>query len=305
MKRVLITGDAGFIGRHLSAELTAAGYEVFGVDWSHDGVHHDSTLDLRKLGIFQKAMIATEPEVVVHLAAQVGRLFGEADLIHTLSSNAQMTTLVAHACGEAGVQLVYASTSEIYGDQGMEMCHEDGPKRLPHNLYGLSKRFGEEVAQLYAPKDLVTLRFSMPYGPGVVPGRGRAALPNILWQAATGQSIPIHVGAERSWCFIADTVGAVRTILDAGATGAYNVGRDDDSRLLRDLAVRACKMTGASTDLIIDIEPPQAQTVVKRLATEKIRALGWRPEVEIEEGMRTVLDWVRHFDRNGNRVVVA
>jgi nucleoside-diphosphate-sugar epimerase len=200
---------------------------------------------------------------------------------------------------------MYASTSEVYGDQGESLCQEDaGPFDLPHNIYGLSKRWGEEVCRLYMPpEDLTIMRFSMPYGTGVAPGRGRAALPNILWQAHTRQPIPIHRGAERSWCWVGDTVTAVVMLLEGEHSGAWNIGRDDDACLLRDLAVMACKMTGAPYELIQDVDPPQAQTVVKRLSTAKLYRLGWRPTVEIDEGMVRILEWVRRFDRDGKYIL--
>jgi UDP-glucuronate decarboxylase len=215
-----------------------------------------------------------------------------------------MTSTVAKVCADHGVRLMYASTSEVYGDQGATVCKEDsGPFGLPHNIYGLSKRWGEEVCRLYLPaQDLTVMRFSMPYGTGVVPGRGRAALPNILWQAHTRQPIPIHRGAERSWCWVGDTVAAVMLLLERKQSGAWNIGRDDDPRPLRSLAEAACDLTGAPRDLIRDVDPPAAQTVVKRLSTKKLASLGWKPTVEIEEGMDRVLHWVRQFDRDGKHV---
>jgi nucleoside-diphosphate-sugar epimerase len=311
--KVLITGSSGFIGRHLTRELTEHGHEVLGCDRNYTEEGHVgwrgivANDDLRNPGVFASYLDAAAPDVVVHLAAQVGRLFGEDDLIHTVTSNAQMTTLIAHACGEAGVRLVYGSTSEIYGDNGNTICDEiEGPFTLPHNLYGLSKRWGEESILLYceAPQPVLQ-RFSMPYGPGVVPGRGRAALPNILWQAVNRMEMPIHRGAERSWCWIGDTVRAVRLVLESGRSGPFNVGRDDNPVLMEEVARRACAMTGCPLDLIKLIDPPARQTVVKRLATDRVRELGWRPEVELDEGMDRVLDWVKLFDRRGRRAAVG
>lgn len=294
--RVLITGGAGFIGRHLVDQLDSSGYgwEVIGVDRPHG--------DLLTPGVASDLLAMNRPDIVVHLAAQVGRLFGEDDIRHTVASNALMTTVLAQACTAWGARMVYASTSEVYGDQGPRLCNEDGLFKLPHNLYGLTKRWGEEACQLYAPDGLIVLRFSMPYGPGVAPGRGRAAMLNVLHQAETRQRIPIHRGAERSWCWIGDTVHAVELILQAGEPGAYNVGRDDDAVSMHALARMACEMTRAPDSLIDLIDAPVAQTVVKRLATDKIRGLGWQPTVELPEGMRRVLEWVRKFDAAGERV---
>lgn len=300
---VLITGAAGFIGQHLTRELSDVGCDVHGVDWA-DG-------DLREPGVFQRHLGRFSPDVVVHLAAQVGRLFGEDDLCHTVTENAMMTTLIANACGHAGVRLVYASTSEIYGDMGDTWCSERFfnaeygsldpvySAKLPHNLYGLSKRWGEEAAQLYAPDGLVCLRLSMPYGPGVVPGRGRAALPNMLWQAATGQPVVVHRGAERSWCWVGDTVRGIRMIMESGQEGAFNVGRNEPRFPMEEIASMCCAMAGASLDLIQVVDPPGPQTLVKRLDCSKLEGLGWSPDVELAEGIQEVWDWVKHFDANG------
>ena len=239
---------------------------------------------------------------MIHLAAQVGREFGEADVRHTVQSNALMTALVAHACGVAKVPVLYASTSEVYGDQGVKVCHEDGLLALPHNLYGLTKRWGEEVLRLYAPEGLRIVRLSMPYGPGAPPGRGRRALDNMLWQAHHRMAIPVHRGAERSWCHISDTVRGIRLVMESGRGEIYNVGRDDAAVPMVGCALMACELAGADPDLIEIVEPPAMQTVVKRLDTSCLRSLGWRPEVELLDGMVELLGWVRRFDAQGRFV---
>jgi dTDP-glucose 4,6-dehydratase len=283
--KVLVTGSAGFIGSHLCRHLQDEGCEVSGIDHSLSPAH-----ELR-LEHNVHAMMAWKPDLVIHLAAQVGRLFGEDDLMWTITDNAGITSLVARECGRRDIQLVYASTSEVYGDQGDALCYEDGPVAMPYNLYGLSKRHGEEVCKLYARDGLIIWRITMPYGPGLPPGRGRAAIVNMLWQADNDQPIPVHRGSERSWCWIGDTVRAMSMTLDF--EGIFNVGREDAAVSMRRVAEIACDLTGASYDLIQEIDAPANQTVVKRLSTKKIRGIGWEPEVELEEGMRNTLEWLR------------
>jgi nucleoside-diphosphate-sugar epimerase len=302
--KVLITGHGGFIGQHLLRELRTNGHEVAGVDiLGSETVSGDARfeLDLTKEGAIDAALVAHTPEIVVHLAAQVGRVLGEDDLRHTVRENAEMTTVLAHACGKRGIRVLYASSSEVYGDHDGFTCNETTRCLLPHNLYGLSKRWGEEVLRLYAPKGLQIVRLSMPYGPGAPPGRGRRALDNILWQANHGMRIPIHRGAERSWCWIGDTVRGIRFVLEVGGDGIYNIGRDDVPISMHALALKCCKLANADTDLIDLIDPPAAQTVVKRLATQKLRSLGWEPTVELNEGLPQVLEWVKQYDPDGCR----
>lgn len=289
--KILVTGSDGFIGTHLCRELRNGGHEVVGVDFPAG--------DLRDPLVIARHLDLHQPSVCVHLAAKVGRLFGEDDLSVTVMDNAGMTAIVARACGERGVQLVYASTSEVYGDLGEETAVEGGPMVIPHNLYGLSKRWGEEVAQLYAPDGLVRLRLSMPYGPGLPAGRGRAAMINFLYDALSRKQITVHRGSERSWCWVGDTVRGIRMIIEheyygwVGGDGSWNVGRDDIAVPMREVAEAACDMTGAPYGLIKEVDPPGMQTVVKRLSTEKLRSIGWRPQVELAEGMSRTLSWIK------------
>jgi len=317
--RVVVTGGQGFIGTHLCHALCLHGHEVTSLDIKPEPqlsgwrqmygrdllvpAPGDTSLHL------DEAIRIIDPEVVVHLAAQVGRLFGEDNIAHTIESNALMTALVARSCAAAAnrPRLVYTSTSEVYGDLStVAVGCEDwtGVWQLPHNLYGLSKRWGEEVAALYAlPPDLEgsmqIIRPSMPYGPGLPPGRGRAAIVNMLWQAHHRQSIPVHRGAERSWCWIEDAVRGIRTVLEHGevafvasdvvkrGVGCYNIGRDDAAVPMTTVAEMACAVVGVEdpSSLIVQVDAPARQTVVKRLSTEKLRALGWTPEVGLFEGM--------------------
>lgn len=275
---VLVTGAAGFLGRHVVRELRSSGRTVVGVDRAEG--------DLRVPGVIDLLLDKHRPGLVVHLAARVGRLFGEDAPLDTIADNVGMTALVARACGERGIRLAYASTSEVYGDNGDSVCDElDGPFALPHNLYGLTKGFGEDVCSLYAPEGLVVLRFSMPFGPGLPWGRGRAAIINMLWQAREGMEIPVHRGAERSWCWVGDTATAVRVILESGE-GPFNVGRDDQPVSMLEVARYAVALAGGSEDQIVLVDPPANQTVVKRLRTDRLRALGWEPLVDWREGMR-------------------
>ena len=219
-----------------------------------------------------------QPDLVIHLAAQVGRVFGEDDIAVTVADNAQATTILARDCGDLGIRMAYASTSEVYGDRGAHDCTENDPLTvLPHNLYGLCKRWGEEACELYTDRPFV-FRFSMPYGPGAPPGRGRRALDTMLWQAFHGLPIVVHAGAERSWCWIDDLIAGVVRVIEHGDGGAWNVGRDDDPVPMLDLARKCCALTGRDPDELITVVPaPSAQTVVKRLSTAKLRSLGWEP----------------------------
>lgn len=294
--KVLVTGGAGFLGSHICFELEQAGHQVEVLDLKLSRFHDLRFPEIVRTHFEEHA----DSDICIHLAAKVGRLFGEDDPMETITDNVGMTALVAQQCGERKIRMVYASTSEVYGDNGEALCDEyEGPFTRPHNVYGISKWFGEKLCEHYAPDGLTILRFSMPYGPGLPAGRGRAAIINMLHQALHNQPIPVHKGAERSWCYVTDSVRAVRMILEQTKGGIFNVGRDDAAIPMESVALYAVMLADADESLIELVDAPSMQTVVKRLSTERIRELGWSPEIELLEGMRRTLSWVETLDATG------
>lgn len=289
--RMLLTGAAGFIGSYLTQELRNAGHHVVGVDYQ-DG-------DLATPNTAHRIIANCQPNIVVHLAAKVGRLFGEENPSVTIASNAMATTYVARACANLGIRLVYASTSEAFGDPGKRIAGENERGGLPHNLYGLSKRWGEETAWLYAPTGLQILRLSMPYGPGLPAGWGRAAVITFLWQAHHRKTITVHHGGRRCLCWIGDLIAGIRMVIENGGTGAWTIGRDDNETLMLDVARMACKIAGASSDLIKEVESPPNQTIIKRLNISRLIEIGWRPSVDLLEGMNRTYEAIKLYDEKG------
>jgi nucleoside-diphosphate-sugar epimerase len=286
-----MTGSAGFIGSRLKTHMEEAGHTVHGFDRGDGDLSEEMVFE----AFLDRYLIETsvKPNIVVHLAANPGRVFGEEDPEDTLRQNTLMTLRVAQACEKQDLMLCYVSTSEIYGDQGDDFCDEiTGPFGRPHNLYGLTKLWGEQVAQNYASIEPLILRPSMPYGPGQLVGHGRAALPTMIWNALRGKRITVHAGAERSWCYIDDAICAMALAIENGR-GIYNIGRDDDRRSMHEIAELACQITQSDPTLIDTIPAPGQVSPVKRLSCRRIAALGFKPQVEIEEGMRLMADDLR------------
>lgn len=294
--KILVTGGVGFIGSHLVPTLRTRGHKVRTLDRIASA---DYACDLHSAGI-SAALDDFRPDVVVHMAAQVGRLFGEDNVRESVRSNAEATTVVAWECARRGIRLAYTSSSEVYGDQGDNVCYESGLMALPHNIYGLSKLWGEEAIQLYVPSEqALVFRLSMPYGPGAPPGRGRRAMDTLLWQAHHRMEMTVHRGAERSWCWVGDTVNGMVMLLEGDHSGVWNIGRDDQPLAMIDLAKRCCRLADAPLGLIELVEAPERQTVVKRLSTDKLRSIGWCPTVELDEGLPKMYEWIQNFDEEG------
>lgn len=291
--KILITGDNGFLGTHLSAEMRSVGHTVTGMD-----IKSGPGMDAADPRAVRAALDSTRADLVIHLAAKTG--IGEDDVLQMTRDNAGMTAVVAQAAGELGVRMAYASSGGIYGNNGTKTCEElTGPWTLPQNIYALSKYWGEKACELYAPDGLTILRFSMPYGPGAQAGRGKSALINMLWQAYNGLTIPVHIGAERSWCWVGDAMRAARIAVEKGE-GPYNICRDDDPVAAERLAQLACIITGADPELVQMVPLPPRQAAYKRLSSARIRRLGWEPQVSLYDGMvDTFESWVKNLDASG------
>jgi nucleoside-diphosphate-sugar epimerase len=274
----------------LTAELESRGHTWHGIDWVES-----PSLDLSIPHFFERVLRSAHSQqpidAVIHLAAQPGRVFGEEDRAKTIKLNAGMTAEVARACGELGVRLIYTSTSEVYGYKPGKAL--EGTACYPKNLYGLTKLWGEQLAQLYAPERLLVIRPTMPYGPGMEVGHGRAALPTFIWYAIKRHPIKVHAHAKRSWCYIDDLIRGFADLIEKTWTGGiYNVGRDNDLRSMTEIAVMACELAGAPTSLIEYADPDPTITLVKDLSVDKLRRLGFRPQVNLEEGMGRTYEWL-------------
>jgi len=277
--KILVTGAAGYIARWLVPELRRGGHEVTGTDLP---------VDLIEPGTALRVLEETEPELVVHLAAGIGRERCEADWSATIRANAEMTVQVARACSSFGARMLHVSTSEVYGPSEYPLGAHAFLK--PINLYGMTKKWAEEAAVFYANASVA--RLSMPYGPGSAPGPGRCALHNFLWDAWNGRPLVVHGHTMRSWCWAGDTARGLRYMIertDPAKRITMNVGRSDDLRSTADVAELAMKivteMGGPPAVSLVQVESPSDVTPVKDYDTSPLLALGWVPTVELEQGM--------------------
>jgi nucleoside-diphosphate-sugar epimerase len=244
--------------------------------------------DLSEHGVADAAVTEARPDVVVHSAARIGVARCEQEPLLALRSNVLATAFVARAAAAHGARLAYVSSADVYGARPGLVDEEAEP--APDSLYALTKLWGEQAARLYAPDGLLVLRLANPYGPGVEAGSGKGALPTMLRQAVSGETIPAFRGEARAWCWIGDVVRGIRLALDV--EGLFNVGSDADPISLVQAAQLACDLAGAPRELVEEVDQPPGR-VAPWVSVERLRALGWRPEVGLEEGLRRTLDSLR------------
>ena len=274
--RILVTGAEGFVGQHLCAELHQAGHTVLPSDIEDH--------DLAKPNQANRLIMVTRPDYVVHLAARYGRLLCRDEPHRAVADNTASTTELAAVCAKHGLPVLYASSSEVYGDHGTETIYEDSALKMPTTIYGLSKRWGEEVLRLYLPPDdLTVVRMNMLYGPGQLGGYGRCSLATFIDSAVRGETFTVHRHTSRSWLYIADAVRALRLLIDGQHTGTFNLGNPTPPQTMTSVALEVTKLTGVEAT----IEDAPAGQIRHKMydSTKLLDAILWEPRIGIEAGV--------------------
>jgi nucleoside-diphosphate-sugar epimerase len=237
----------------------------------------------------------TRPEAVVHLAARYGRILCLEDPEQTIDDNVKGTEAVVRACRQYGVRhLLYASTSEVYGDHGYDLITEKSSLWTPTTIYGLSKKWGEDLIELYlegSETNYVFVRMNMIYGPEQQFGHGRASIANFIESARKREKLVVHDGTSRSWLYISDAVDALRLITEHELTDVYNLSNHQEYMPVVEQARTICSLVGCSQDLIELVPPPSTQISHKMYSASALeKMISWKPKVSFQDGIKRVID---------------
>lgn len=278
--RVLVTGAYGFVGAWLTAELMAHDHEVIASD---KDAGEDADLALPYAG--ELLLKRTKPDYLVHLAARYGRLLCRDEPHRAVADNTASTVELA---ANAECPILYASSSEVYGDHGTALITEESELRMPTTIYGLSKRWGEEAVRLYHDDPLI-VRMNMLYGPEQIGGYGRCSLATFIRSAVRKEPFEVHYGTSRSWLYALDAVRALRMLIEGGHAGVYNLGNPAPAIPMTEVAEMVGQLTGGGYTLT---DPPEGQIAHKMYDVSKLlAAIDWRPTVELERGIASTIEW--------------
>jgi UDP-glucuronate 4-epimerase len=296
--RYVVTGAAGFIGSHLSETLIARGHDVAGVDCFTD--YYDPALkeanaeglDVARLDLAQGDLDLSGVDGVFHLAGQPGvRSFGDV-FEEYVRRNLLASRRVFEAAAAAGVRVVFASSSSIYGDAERYPTSEETEPR-PISPYGITKLGCEQLAHAYAQGfglDAVVLRYFTFYGPRQRPDM---ALARVVDALTRGSSFELYGDGlqSRSFTFVADGIEATIAAMQHAAAGAvYNVGGGEEATMRQAIETLE-RVSGRTLDLI---ERPAAAGDVRRTsadATRIERDLGWRAMTSLADGLQAQWEW--------------
>jgi UDP-glucuronate 4-epimerase len=312
-KRILITGAAGFIGSHLAEALLQRGDRVVGVD--NFNTYYEPVLKeqnvtaalqsgqyrLKRADICDEALLRTifeeeRPDTVVHLAARAGvrPSLLDPNLYHRV--NVIGSQHILDACRDFGVtQLVFASSSSVYGSTGVIPFREDDLTIQPISPYGATKRMNELQCHVYHHLyglNVTLLRFFTVYGPRQRPDM---AVHKFTRAILEGKAIPFYGTGEtrRDYTYVDDIVHGIVCAIDRPSPYAlYNLG-ESRTTTLAELVALLEKHLGRTATL--DRQPLQPGDVTETYADiSRARAdLGYYPKFSMDEGIRRFVAWYR------------
>ena len=317
--KFLVSGVAGFIGMYVAKRLLEQGYEVVGLDSLNDyylpelkksrleqltshGNFRFVKLDLADRDGIASLFAAEKFQRVIHLAAQAGVRYSIENPFAYVDSNLIGMMTVLEGCRHNGVEhLVYASSSSVYGMNEKVPFSETDMVDNPVSLYAATKKSNELMAHSYAKLygiPVTGLRFFTVYGPA-----GRPDMAPWLFTEAILKGEPIkvfnHGKMQRDFTYIDDIVEGVLRIQDVIPQGKipydlFNIGNNQPIELSRFISAIEGACGREAEKVYLDMQPGD---VVRTYAdTQRLETIvGYKPKMEIEEGMRRFVEWYKRF----------
>lgn len=323
MTRALITGGAGFIGSHLAEALLARGHHVTIIDDLSTGslanVQHLIGHERFRFAIetIRNEMVldrlASDCDVIFHLAAAVGVQLIIQNPVHTIETNVMGTEAVLKAALRYRVKVLIASTSEVYGKSERVPYSEDddvvlGPTVRNRWAYAASKMVDEFLALAHHREHgLPVVIFRLFNTVGVrQTGQYGMVVPRFVQQALAGQPLTVYGDGQQSRCFcnVLDAVQAIASLAETEAAvgQVFNVGSTEEVTIL-ELAQRTLALVHASDaarDQVALVPYAQAYTagfedMLRRVPDiSKIRrTVGWQPTIPLDETLQQVIEYYR------------
>ena len=294
MKRALVIGSEGNIGKPLAAYLRAQGWAVLCADikpgWRKDYLQVDTNQPADLM-----PTLRWKPDVIFALAAVVSRVTCEQASSLAVSTNLGGLNNVVLLAQAADAKLVYFSTSEVYGPTDGPM-DEVATTPRPNNRYGLTKLLGESLVDYEVAQHglrAVTLRPFMIYDENEDFGDHRSAMIRFSHDLARGRPIQVHKGSARGWLHISDAVRAIEAAAKLDDYAVINIGHPDVTPI-EDLAEGLRARLDASPSLITLNDLPARMTAAKQPNLERMRdLLDVTPRVSLDEGLDRVVARVR------------
>lgn len=309
MKRILITGGAGFLGSHLCDRFIKEGYKVIAMDnlitGSMSNIDHLMPLEHFEFyhhDVSKFIHISGELDYILHFASPASPI----DYLKIPIPTLKVGSLGTHNClGLAlakGARMLIASTSEVYGDPLVHPQTEDYWGNVnpvgPRGVYDEAKRFQEAMTMAYHTYHGVEtriIRIFNTYGPRMRLNDGRA-LPAFIGQALRGEDITVFGDGSqtRSFCYVDDLVEGIYRLLHSDYAHPVNIGNPDEISIL-EFANEIIELTGTSQKVVLKDLPRDDPKQRKPDITRAEEILNWEPKVTRSEGLKITYEYFRNL----------
>jgi len=305
MKRILITGGAGFVGSHLSNRLLNEGHDVLCVDNYYTGNKENiaQLMENKNFEILRHDVtfpLYVEVDEIYNLACPASPIHYQNDPVQTTKTSVHGAINMLGLAKRLNAKILQASTSEVYGDPevhpqtegywgrvnpvGLRSCYDEG-KRCAETLFFDYKRQHD--------LDIKVARLFNTYGPNMHPDDGRV-VSNFIVQAIQGLPITIYGDGSqtRSFCYIDDMIDAFVLLMNMPKdfSGPVNLGNPNEFTIL-ELAEIIISMVNSKSEIVFRPLPSDDPTQRKpdiSLAKEK---MSWNPEISLKDGLKHTIDY--------------
>ena len=309
IKRVLITGGAGFLGSHLCDNFLKKGAKVIAVDnlktGSMTNIEHlinNPRFSFIKLDVTNYLHVPEKLDLVMHFASPASPVDYARWPIPTLKVGALGTHKALGLAKDKGARFALASTSEVYGDPEVNPQPETYWGNVnpigPRGVYDEAKRYAEALTMAYhryhgMPVRIV--RIFNTYGPRMRTEDGRA-VPNFITQALKGKPITVYGDGSqtRSLIYVSDLVDGIDRLVRSTSTGPINIGNPVEMTLL-ELAETIKRLTKSRSKIVfkkLPVDDPKVRRPDITLARKKLH---WEPKVALEDGLKTTIAYFRRI----------
>lgn len=308
MKKLLVTGGAGFIGSECVRQGVERGYAVIVVDKLTYAGDRERLRGFEDKVTFYEADIADAPRIdtiftkerpdaVIHWAAESHVDRSIMDAAPFLSANVMGTQVLLDAARKQGVgAFINISTDEVYGELGEEGQFSETTPLNPNSPYSVSKASADMLGRAYYRTyglPVITVRPSNNYGPWQYPEK---LIPVVILKALDDRKIPVYgTGSNiREWLFVADCANAVYRVLEKGSAGeVYNAGSGEEKRNI-DIVKAILGLLGKPERLIEFTKDRLGHDYRYALDSRKMEGhLAWRPETSFDRGLEQTVRWYR------------
>jgi len=310
MKKILVTGGAGFLGSHLCDRLVKEGHHVLCVYNYFTGSKKniDHLLDYKNFEVIRQDVcfpLYVEVDEIYNLACPASPYYYQWDPIQTMKTSIIGSYNLLGLAKRTGAKILQASTSEVYGDPkvhpqpeeywgnvnpiGIRSCYDEG-KRAAETLFMDYYRVHEVTAKI--------VRIFNTYGPRMAENDGRV-VSNFIVQALKDKDITIYGDGmqTRSFCYVDDLLDAMQAMMnhaDDMYIGPVNIGNPGEFTMW-ELAHKVIELTGSKSK-ILQMPLPQDDPKQRRPDISEAKAmLNWEPKIDLEHGLIKTIDYFRNI----------